>query len=300
MAAPDGGVHGLFVISGRVDDTGNASGCTAVQEDFETQVSDRNVIFRIPTPTFGAGWSSRSPTRRSSTTWPANATSQAVSRHQRPGQSQRQRRDDHPLRLEGAEQVAADLLGRGLQRRDGHHQRGVPARARREPDLPVRDGAERHRDTTGTRDQVRRHRAVPRDSCASSTQPTPASGYSSVPYGRPAGRSADGGECSTPIGCAPCHTPTLMTGQTSTVVALRNQTVNLVLRLRPPQHGAGARRRHRPGRGQGRRVPHRAAVGTRPADLLPPRRAHERSDRRPSRRTRAAATPSSGRRRRTR
>ena len=53
--SPDGGVHALFVISGRVDSTGNASGCNAVQEDFEKQVRDRNIIFRIPTPVFGAG-----------------------------------------------------------------------------------------------------------------------------------------------------------------------------------------------------------------------------------------------------
>lgn len=52
---PDGGVHALFVISGRVDSTGNASGCTIEQEDFETQVHRRNIIFRIPTPLFGLG-----------------------------------------------------------------------------------------------------------------------------------------------------------------------------------------------------------------------------------------------------
>ena len=52
---PDGGVHALFVISGRVDSTGNASGCDAVQEDFEKQVRNKNIIFRIPTPVFGAG-----------------------------------------------------------------------------------------------------------------------------------------------------------------------------------------------------------------------------------------------------
>src|SRR6185295_12200252 len=51
----DGGVHALFTIRGRVDDTGNASGCTAAQEDFAAQVARNNVIFRIPTPTFGAG-----------------------------------------------------------------------------------------------------------------------------------------------------------------------------------------------------------------------------------------------------
>ena len=51
----DGGVHALFTIRGRVDSTGDASGCTAAQEDFAAQVARNNVIFRIPTPTFGAG-----------------------------------------------------------------------------------------------------------------------------------------------------------------------------------------------------------------------------------------------------
>jgi CxxC motif-containing protein (DUF1111 family) len=45
---PDGGVHGLFVISGRSD----APGCSIQQEDFSNA---SNLSFRIPTPTFGAG-----------------------------------------------------------------------------------------------------------------------------------------------------------------------------------------------------------------------------------------------------
>ena len=51
----DGGVHALFVISGRVDATGNASGCNIRQEDFAAQGRANNLIFRIPTPVFGAG-----------------------------------------------------------------------------------------------------------------------------------------------------------------------------------------------------------------------------------------------------
>ena len=45
---PDGGVHALFVISGRSD----AAGCNAQQEDFSNA---SNLSFRIPTPTFGLG-----------------------------------------------------------------------------------------------------------------------------------------------------------------------------------------------------------------------------------------------------
>ena len=47
----DGGVHALFVIRGHPD----AAGCNIVQEDFEKQVRDANIIFRIPSPVFGAG-----------------------------------------------------------------------------------------------------------------------------------------------------------------------------------------------------------------------------------------------------
>jgi CxxC motif-containing protein (DUF1111 family) len=47
----DGGVHALFTITGRT----GATGCMLAQPDFATQLANRNVIFRIPTPVFGAG-----------------------------------------------------------------------------------------------------------------------------------------------------------------------------------------------------------------------------------------------------
>jgi len=48
---PDGGVHDLFVISGR----GDAGSCAIKQPNFHQNLELNNVIFRIPTPTFGAG-----------------------------------------------------------------------------------------------------------------------------------------------------------------------------------------------------------------------------------------------------
>ena len=48
---PDGGVHDLFVITGRVD----AMACGISQPDFGAALANHNVIFRIPTPIFGAG-----------------------------------------------------------------------------------------------------------------------------------------------------------------------------------------------------------------------------------------------------
>jgi CxxC motif-containing protein (DUF1111 family) len=47
----DGGVHDLFVITGRHD----APGCQIRQPDFDAQLASNNVVFRIPTPLFGLG-----------------------------------------------------------------------------------------------------------------------------------------------------------------------------------------------------------------------------------------------------
>jgi CxxC motif-containing protein (DUF1111 family) len=48
---PDGGVHDLFVISGRSD----ALGCNIQQPNFPAALAKNNVVFRIPTPVFGLG-----------------------------------------------------------------------------------------------------------------------------------------------------------------------------------------------------------------------------------------------------
>ncbi|MGZ7079469.1 MAG: di-heme oxidoredictase family protein, partial [Thermoanaerobaculia bacterium] len=51
---PNGGVEDLYTIAGRVD----AGGCTTsviTQPSFAQAVNTNNVIFRIPTPTFGSG-----------------------------------------------------------------------------------------------------------------------------------------------------------------------------------------------------------------------------------------------------
>src|SRR5580658_4574138 len=59
---PDGGVHDLFVITGRTDatnqpnaNTGTNTTCTVAQTNFPAQIAANNIIFRIPTPTFGLG-----------------------------------------------------------------------------------------------------------------------------------------------------------------------------------------------------------------------------------------------------
>jgi len=52
---PDGGVHALFVITGREDGTASTNGCNIQQDNFAAAVAANNVSFRIPTPIFGMG-----------------------------------------------------------------------------------------------------------------------------------------------------------------------------------------------------------------------------------------------------
>ena len=47
----DGGAHDLYTITGRSD----APGCSIAQPDFGAAAANDNLIFRIPTPVFGAG-----------------------------------------------------------------------------------------------------------------------------------------------------------------------------------------------------------------------------------------------------
>ena len=129
--SPDGGVHGLFTMSGRP----GAESCVLRQPDFAAEAARNNVVFRIPTPVFGAGLIEAIPDTEILQEPGQRGVSQAAARHSRPtqravvrqfdhrpAQLQRQRRHHRALRAQGAEQVAADLLGRGLQRRDGDHE----------------------------------------------------------------------------------------------------------------------------------------------------------------------------------
>src|SRR5215467_756672 len=49
--SPDGGVHALFVITGRAD----AQGCNIKQPNFAAELARNTVVFQIPSPTFGLG-----------------------------------------------------------------------------------------------------------------------------------------------------------------------------------------------------------------------------------------------------
>lgn len=62
---PDGGVHDLFTIAGRSD----APGCQMQQPNFVQMQQLGNLIFRIPTPVFGAGLIENIPDATILATW---------------------------------------------------------------------------------------------------------------------------------------------------------------------------------------------------------------------------------------
>src|SRR5437588_10034406 len=72
--SPDGGVHNLFTIAGRED----APGCVLAQPDFARELDSNNVIFRIPTPVFGAGLVEQIPDSAIMTNQSANATQKSA------------------------------------------------------------------------------------------------------------------------------------------------------------------------------------------------------------------------------
>jgi CxxC motif-containing protein (DUF1111 family) len=73
FAALDGGVHGIYTIAGRTD----AGGCTLAQPSFVQQVTNNNVIFRIPTPLFGLGLVENTPDSGLQTNLAANQSAKA-------------------------------------------------------------------------------------------------------------------------------------------------------------------------------------------------------------------------------
>ncbi len=70
----DGGVHGLYTIQGRQD----APGCSLAQPNFAAAISANNIIFRIPTPTFGLGLVEATPDATLQANLAANQSAKAA------------------------------------------------------------------------------------------------------------------------------------------------------------------------------------------------------------------------------
>ena len=210
----DGGVHALFTITGRDD----APGCFLAQPDFTTAAAQNNLVFRIPTPTFGAGLIQAIDDG----TILANKRSQAV-RKQFFGIAGRENRNgnDGTITRFGWKAQNKSLLifaGEAYNVEQGVTNELFPQERDETPECHFNGTPE---------DQTRFDQAeptgVPSDTAKFAifmrflAPPTPAAETPSVSNGR---------SLFNKVGCALCHTPSLTTGKSSNA-AFDRKPVNL-------------------------------------------------------------------------
>jgi CxxC motif-containing protein (DUF1111 family) len=230
----DGGVHGLYVITGRADSTGNASGCNLVQENFAQQVANGNVIFRIPTPVFGLGLLEEI-TDRALTTNLALQGSQKAQRNIT-GRFNHNGNDGRISRFGWKAQNPSGLVfsGEAYNVEMGITNEGFQTERDETPEcqfaaLPnsvtTTDGAT----SIATVSSIERFSFFMRFLDQPTASTTVPGGANSITEGR---------NTFVNIGCALCHTPQLTTGNAS-VLALRNKPVNLFSDLAIHNMGPG-------------------------------------------------------------
>jgi len=230
----DGGVHALFTIRGRNDGTGDASGCTATQDDFATQVARNNVIFRIPTPTFGAGLMEMIPDQTLINNVNASPNSKAafgisgrLNRNGNDGTISRfgWKAQNESLLLFSGEAYNVEM---GISNELFQVERDENAScqfASHPNDVTNVDGPA----PTDTVSAIEKFAFFMRFLAPPAPSASVPGGSSSISRGR---------ALFSAVGCALCHTPTLRTG-TSTVAALSNKDANLFSDLALHQMGPG-------------------------------------------------------------
>ena len=239
----DGGVHALFVISGRVDPSGNASGCSIRQEDFASQLRGGNVIFRIPTPVFGAGLIEQIPDGTIVANQAANTPRKgSLGIQGRPhrvplnGTTNQNGNDGTIARFGWKAQNKSLLLfsgeaynvEMGISNELFQTERDETANCQFAPtpnDVTNAEATSAAEAMSGIEKFAQFMRFL-----------APATPSPNKPGGAPS--IANGRDLFQSVGCALCHTPTLRTGNAS-VAALRNKDVNLYSDLLLHNMGAG-------------------------------------------------------------
>jgi CxxC motif-containing protein (DUF1111 family) len=251
----DGGVHNLFVITGRSD----AAGCNIAQPDFlpagtplSGQGGNPNIIFRIPTPVFGAGLIEAIPDSAILANMRADASLKAgmgISGHPNAhlsGNANRSANDGTITRFGWKAQNKSLLIFAG-------EAYNVEMGVTNQLFSQERD------ETPGCL-----FNATPEDTVNFTTTPTPSASVNTAvlsdieafadfmrmlapPTPAPDTPSIANGRANfTKVGCAHCHTPSLTTGKmiasgssTSPSAALSNQTANLFSDLLVHHMGKG-------------------------------------------------------------
>ena len=240
----DGGVHALFTITGRT----GANGCNLRQPDFARELSNNNVIFRIPTPTFGAGLIEQIPDKVILANQASN-TSQKQSLGIRgkanyrltggaiTGMSNNNGNDGTIARFGWKAQNVSLLLfsGEAYNVEMGITNELFQIERDQTPECQFATVPNdvQNMDATTVLESVtaiENFANFQRFLAPATPSPDTPGGAESIARGR-----AKFSE----VGCALCHTPALKTGELVTVPALRNQTANLFSDLLVHDMGTG-------------------------------------------------------------
>jgi CxxC motif-containing protein (DUF1111 family) len=224
----DGGVHDLFVITGRAD---APLGCKLAQTDFAPQVANGNVTFRIPTPVFGAGLIESIPDAAILANVAANAA--AKSHLGISGHENRSGNDGTIARFGWKAQNKSLLIfaGEAYNVEQGVTNEAFPDSRQTDPACDTNGLPEDHTDlTTGAASDIVNLALYMRLLAA----PQPVNAFGPVP----ATSVQNGHNVFLQVGCALCHTPGLTTGNSS-IAALSNQTANLFSDLLVHDMGSG-------------------------------------------------------------
>jgi CxxC motif-containing protein (DUF1111 family) len=228
---PDGGVHDLFTIAGR----SAAPGCGQRQPEFPAELARGNVIFRIPTPVFGAGLIEQIPDRAILANQAAEMPMKKSMRIQgRPnitlagrtisGQANVNGNDGTIARFGWKAQNKSLLVFSGEAYNVEMGITNELFQTERD-ETPACQFAKLPNDVTNTEAKtpletvsaIEKFSFFMRFLAPPMPSPDSPGGADSIKRGR---------ELFSAVGCALCHTPTLRTGD-STIAALRNQAVNL-------------------------------------------------------------------------
>jgi CxxC motif-containing protein (DUF1111 family) len=222
----DGGVHDLFTITGRSD----AVGCSISQPDFNAAAANHNLIFRIPTPLFGGGLIEAIE----DSTIIANMNSNLSAKKALGilGHPNTNGNDGTITRFgwKGQNKSLELFVGEAYNVEQGVTNEIFPNERDETPGCLFNGTPEDHTNFTSTTLQ-----GVPSDVVGFAlfirflAPPTPAPAT---------GSTTAGSNLFNHIGCALCHTPTLMTGPSSSS-ALNNKPVNLFSDLLVHHMGQG-------------------------------------------------------------
>jgi CxxC motif-containing protein (DUF1111 family) len=222
---PDGGVHDLFVISGRSD----GGSCAIRQPDFAHNLALNNVSFRVPTPIFGAGLIENIPDE--TILQNMNANTRAKNLMGISGHANRNGNDGTITRFGWKAQNKSLVIFSGeaynvemgvtnelfQNERPSPDEAGLPANCKLNPTPEDKSNVLATKTTDAAGDAIGFAMFM-----RLLAPPTPSA---DAPGG--AASIANGSHMFHAIGCALCHTPTLQTGPSVVTADLNNANANL-------------------------------------------------------------------------